>query len=54
MADGMLYYLNLNLSIIYLNLSDLATSTKVSSHYFFCHKELHLRCCVGLELNFVT
>ena len=60
MTDKILYCLNLNVSMHFKvwSRSPVTFKTKLyvigSSHYlFFCHKELHLRYCIGLELNIV-
>ena len=60
-----LFYLNLNLSMCFRvgSTSPVTFKTKLSittvNNSFqlcpiFCHKELHLKCCIGLELNIVT
>ena len=65
MPDGILYCLNLNLSIRFrvgyrgpatLNAKHCNNSQQQFSATtnFFCHRELHLRGCVGLEVNIVT
>ena len=65
MADGILYCLNLNWSIHFRvgsrGLATFKTKFYVTSanNSFqslpnFCHKEFHLWCCIGLELNIVT
>ena len=60
MIDEILYCLNLNVSMHFRvwSRSSVTFKTKLyvigSSHYlFFYHKELHLRYCIGLELNIV-
>ena len=65
MPDGILYCLNLNLSIRF-RVSYRSPATLNAKHCnnsqqpfsattnFFCHRELHLRGCVGLEVNIVT
>ena len=64
MPDRILYCLNLNSSICFragskspvtfkMKLS--VTTVNSSSQLLpFCHKELHLRCCIEVELNIVT
>ena len=65
MADGILYYLNLNL-FTYFRAGSRSPVTFKTKFYvtivtnmfqpltIFRHKELHLRCCIELELNIVT
>ena len=57
MADGILNCLNLNLSM-HFRVGSKNHVTTVNETFqplpIFCHKELHLRCCIGLELNIVT
>ena len=65
MPDGILYCLkNLNLSMSYRDgsRSPVTFKTKLSVRtvnnsfqlfFIFCHKELHLRRCIGLEWNIV-
>ena len=64
MADGILYCLNLNLSLCFRfrSWSLVAFQTKLyvtsvnnsfESMPIFCLKELHLRCCIELESNIV-
>ena len=66
MSDSMLYCLDLNLYICFrvgsrssvtfktkLSVTAVGTSFQLQSVYF-CQKELHLKCCKGLELNIVT
>ena len=60
MPHGILYCLNLNLAVFqsrsrsHVSLSR-SYVTAVNSSFqplpIFCHKELHLRCCIGLKLN---
>ena len=57
MADGILYCLNLNLSM-HFRVGSKSRVTTVNKSFLsspiFVHKELHLRCCIGLELNILT
>ena len=64
MADGILYCLNRNLSMHFrVGFGSLATFktglyvTSVNNGFqsllIFCHKELHLKCCIELELYIV-
>ena len=57
MPSGMLYCLNLTLSMPFRFGSRtpviFKTKLSVTSYYYFCHKELHLK-CLRLELNIVT
>ena len=66
MTDGMLYCLDLNLSTSYFRVGSRSPVlfktklfvTSLSNRFqplcIFCHKELYLRCFIGLELNIVT
>ena len=65
MADAILHCLNLNLSmhfkvgsrspaIFNMNLYVITVNSSFQSLPIFRHKELHLRCCIGLALNIVT
>ena len=65
MADGILYCLNLNLSVHFRVGSRGPVTFKTKLYVttvnnslqllpVFCQKEIHLRCCIGLELNIVT
>ena len=64
MVDGTLYCLNLNLYMHFrvgsrrpatfnMRLYVTAVNNSFQSLPVFCHKGLHLRCCIGLELNIV-
>ena len=60
MADRILYCLNLNLSMPFRGGSRSPVTclfvTTVNNNFqplpIFCHKELHLRCCTGLDHTF--
>ena len=65
MPDGILYCLDLNLSVSFRVRFRSRTTfkkkfyvTTVTNSFqplpIFCHKEVHLRCCIKLELNIVT
>ena len=64
MPDGILYCLNLNLfmcfrvrskSLVTFKTKLFLTTVSNSSQLLpFCHKELHLRYFIGLELNIAT
>ena len=65
MVDGILYCLNLNSSMHFRLRSRSPVTFKkrlyvttdnnnFQSLTIFCHKELHLRFCIGLELNILT
>ena len=65
MVDGIFYCLNLNLSmhfrvgsrsLVTFKTELFITSVNCSFQSFpiFCHKQLHLRCCIELESNIVT
>ena len=65
MANGILYCLNLNLSMhfrvgsrgpVTFKIKLYVTTVKYSLQLLpvFCQKEIHLRCCIGLELNIAT
>ena len=64
MVDDLLYCLNLNLSMHFRVRSRSPVTFKAKLYVttvnnsfqplpIFCRKELHLRCCIGLELNIV-
>ena len=48
MTDGILYCLHLNLYISESDLGTLSPNNSFQRLPIFCHKELHLRCCIGL------
>ena len=60
MEDRILYCLNLNLSMPFRGGSRSPVTclfvTTVNNNFqplpIFCHKELHLRCCIGLDHTF--
>ena len=65
MADAILHCVNLNLSmhfrvgsrnpaIFNMKLYRTTVNNSFQSLPIFHHKELHLRCCIGLALNFLT
>ena len=62
MPDGILPYLNLSMcfrvgstSPVTFKMKLSVTTVNYSFQLFpiFCHKKLHLRCCIGLELSIV-